>query len=96
MPPVRLSVGHEAAYDDFGGNIQARIDGTVAIFKTKDELLKELKNHDAETISMLAHIPAEFLSHQRQVLEAYLPGKSKYLPPAIPPGTNAISYPICK
>jgi hypothetical protein len=53
--------GHEAAYDDFGGNTQPRIDGTVEIFNTKDELLKELKNHDAETISMLAHIPAEFL-----------------------------------
>ncbi len=56
--------GTEAAYDDFGGNIQARIDGTVSIFQTKDELLKELKNHDAETISMLAHIPTEFLSHK--------------------------------
>jgi hypothetical protein len=56
--------GTEAAYDDYGGNIQARIDGTVAIFRTKVELLKELKNHDAETISMLAHIPEEFLSHK--------------------------------
>jgi hypothetical protein len=56
--------GHEAAYDGFGGNIQARIDGTVAIFQTKSELLKELKNHDAETVSMLAHIPMEFLSHK--------------------------------
>jgi hypothetical protein len=56
--------GHEAAYDDFGGNIQARIDGTVAIYQTKAGLLKELKNHDAESVSMLAHIPAEFLSHK--------------------------------
>jgi uncharacterized protein YndB with AHSA1/START domain len=56
--------GTEASYDDFGGNIQARIDGTVSIFRTKDDLLKELKNHDAETINMLAYIPAEFLSHK--------------------------------
>ena len=55
--------GHEPSYDDFAGNIQARIDGTVAIYQTKAELLKELKAHDAETVSMLAHIPTEFLSH---------------------------------
>lgn len=56
--------GNEAAYDDFGSNIQARIDGTVSVFQTKGELLKELKSHDAETISMLAHLPDEFLSHK--------------------------------
>jgi len=56
--------GNEASYDDWGGNIQARIDGTVAIFTTKAELFKELKNHDAETIDMLSHIPSEFLAHK--------------------------------
>lgn len=56
--------GHEAAFDDWGGNIQARIDGTVATFSTKDELFKELKNHDAETLNMYPHIPAEFLTHK--------------------------------
>ena len=56
--------GHEGAYDDFGGNNQTRIDSTVAIFPTKNELLKELTAHDAESVSMLAHIPQEFLSHR--------------------------------
>ena len=56
--------GHEGLYDNWGGNIQAHIDGTVATFSTKTELLKELKIHDAETLSMLAHIPAEFLSRK--------------------------------
>ena len=56
--------GHEGAYDGFGGNIQARIDGTTAIFSTKSALLKELKAHDAESLAMLAHIPMEFLSHK--------------------------------
>jgi len=56
--------GHEAAYDDWGGNIQARIDGTVATFTTKGELFNELKNHDAETLNMMAHIPAEFLTRK--------------------------------
>jgi len=56
--------GHESTSDDWGGNIQAHIDGTVATFSTKEELFKELKNHDAETLSMYAHIPTEFVSHK--------------------------------
>ena len=56
--------GHEASYDDFGGNLQARVDGTLTILPTKADLLKELKAHDAETLSMLAHIPEDFLSHK--------------------------------
>jgi uncharacterized protein YndB with AHSA1/START domain len=56
--------GHESFYDDWGGNIQAHLDGTLATFTTKAKLFKELKNHDAETLSMLAHIPAEFLTHK--------------------------------
>jgi len=56
--------GHEGSYDDWGGNIQAHIDGTVTTFITKVELFKELKNHDAETLNMLAHISPEFLSHK--------------------------------
>ncbi len=71
--------GHEGAYDDFGGNIQPRIDGTVTVFQTKAELLKELKNHDAETTSMLAHIPAEFLSHKGRFWKlAYLANQNSY------------------
>ncbi len=56
--------GHESFSDDWGGNIQAHLDGTLATFTTKAKLFKELKNHDAETLSMLAHIPAEFLTHK--------------------------------
>jgi uncharacterized protein YndB with AHSA1/START domain len=56
--------GHEGFYDEYTDNIQARIDGTVSIFPTKVELMRELKAHDAETVSLLAHIPADFLSHK--------------------------------
>ncbi len=59
-----IIVGHEGYYDDFGGNLQARIDGTMAIFPTISVLLRELKNHDAESISLLAHIPEELLTHK--------------------------------
>jgi len=56
--------GHESMYDDWGGNIQAHIDGTVATFTTKAELFNELKNHDAETLNMLIHIPSDFITHK--------------------------------
>ena len=52
--------GHEGAYDDFGGNLQARIEGTTATFPTKASLLKELKAHDAESLAMLVHLPTDF------------------------------------
>ena len=56
--------GHEAAYDGFGGNIQAYIDGTVTVYPTKSVLFTELKLHDAESISMLAHLPSDFLERK--------------------------------
>jgi uncharacterized protein YndB with AHSA1/START domain len=56
--------GFEGSYDGFGGNIQARIDGTTAIFPKKDNLFNALKAHDTETLTMLAHIPDEFISHK--------------------------------
>ena len=56
--------GYEGAYDGFGGNIQARIDATMEVYPTKEALFKELKAHDRESISMLSHIPEEFLAHK--------------------------------
>jgi uncharacterized protein YndB with AHSA1/START domain/uncharacterized damage-inducible protein DinB len=71
--------GHEAAYDGFGGNIQARIDGTLAAYPSKMELFQELKHHDAETISMLAHISTEFLAHKGRYWKlAYLAQQIPY------------------
>ncbi len=56
--------GYEAAYDGYGGNLQARIDGTTTAFSTKGELLRELKLHDAETVAMIAHLPEEITQHK--------------------------------
>ncbi|HSB67642.1 MAG TPA: SRPBCC domain-containing protein [Anaerolineales bacterium] len=56
--------GHEASYDDYGGNLQARIDGTTAVFKTKGSLFTELKQHDAETLAAIAHLPEDFVIHK--------------------------------
>ena len=56
--------GNEAAYDGYGDNLQARIIGMMTAFPTKAELLKELKAHITETISMFAHLPDELLTHK--------------------------------
>jgi uncharacterized protein YndB with AHSA1/START domain len=56
--------GYEGAYDGFGGNIQAHIDGTIATYPTKVKLFNELKIHDTETLSLVAHIPEEFSAHK--------------------------------
>jgi hypothetical protein len=56
--------GHEETYDDFGGNIQAYIDGTVSTFHTKEALFKELKNHDSETLNLYTHISEDFLTYK--------------------------------
>jgi uncharacterized protein YndB with AHSA1/START domain len=56
--------GFEGSYDGFGGNVQARIDGTITIYPTKDDLFKALVAHDTETLSMLAHVPDEFIAHK--------------------------------
>lgn len=39
-----IVLGIEGFYDDYGGNLQARIDGTIASFPTKGALLQELKS----------------------------------------------------
>jgi uncharacterized protein YndB with AHSA1/START domain len=59
-----IVTGHEPSYDDFGGNLQAHIDGTTAVFTTKDYLFRELKASDAESLAMLALLPDDFVSHK--------------------------------
>jgi uncharacterized protein YndB with AHSA1/START domain len=59
-----LISGQEAWYDDYGGNVQARIDATMAVNPTKQDLLNELKRSTEETLTMLARLPEEF--HKRK------------------------------
>ena len=61
-----IIAGHEGSYDDYAGNLQARIEATTVAFPTKGALLQELKHHDAETLTMLTHLPDEFMSHKGQ------------------------------
>lgn len=57
-----LVEGMESHYDDFGGNVQARIAGTVAAFPTLEALREELRRSQTETTAMLAALPDEFIS----------------------------------
>jgi hypothetical protein len=36
--------GHEGSYDDFGGNIQAYIDGTVSSLQNKGRVAQSINN----------------------------------------------------
>jgi hypothetical protein len=56
--------GNEAWYDDFNGNLQARIDATLAVNRTKQELFNELNRSMEETQTMLANLPEDFLKRK--------------------------------
>jgi hypothetical protein len=59
-----LVSGQEAWYDDWGNNLQARIDATLQAFPTTGELLEELHRLNAETVAFVAHLPASFLERK--------------------------------
>lgn len=56
--------GQEAWYDDWGTNLQARIEATVAAFATTDALLEELLRMHEETAAFVAHLPDSFLERK--------------------------------
>jgi uncharacterized protein YndB with AHSA1/START domain len=56
--------GTEGAYDDYSGNLQARIDATLSIYPTKEELIKQLKTAQTETVAFLRGAPADLLTHK--------------------------------
>jgi uncharacterized protein YndB with AHSA1/START domain len=56
--------GHEASYDDFGGNPQARIDATLAAYPSINALLEEYKLSTVETLVTIAHMPEDFATRK--------------------------------
>jgi len=56
--------GQERWYDDIGGNIQARIYGTLALYPHVPVLLEELKRSEAETAAVLVALPLEFVARK--------------------------------
>lgn len=56
--------GHEAWHDDYGGNIQERIDATLVVYPNQKDLFNELKRSTEKTLAMLANLPEEFLERK--------------------------------
>jgi len=56
--------GHEGLYDDWGGNIQAWIEGTVASFDSTEEMLAEIRRLNEETVAFIANLPPEFMERK--------------------------------
>lgn len=59
-----LVSGHEPWYDDWGGNLQARIEATVAAYPTVGDLLEELSRLHNETVAFIEHLPPDFLQRK--------------------------------
>jgi uncharacterized protein YndB with AHSA1/START domain len=54
-----MVTGAEAVYDDFGENLLARVEATVAVYPTIADLLAAYERSTDETVELLAHLPAE-------------------------------------
>ena len=59
-----MVTGHEPWYDDWGGNLQARIDATVDAYPSVSDLLQELRRVNAETVAFVTHLPPSFLERK--------------------------------
>jgi uncharacterized protein YndB with AHSA1/START domain len=59
-----LISGFEPWYDDFGGNLQGRVEATVVAYLTIAELREELRRNCDETIAFLAKLPEDFLARK--------------------------------
>ena len=56
--------GYERWADDFGTNLQFRIEATISEFQTVDELIKELSRTRAEIVALFKYLPEDFLKRK--------------------------------
>ena len=61
---VELVGGHERFADDYGGNIDAFNQATIATYPTIQDLVQEYKRSMDETVQILIHIPDEFMARK--------------------------------
>lgn len=59
-----LISGFEPWYDDFGGNLQGRVEATVAAYPTMAELREELRRNCDETVAFLTRLPEDFVARK--------------------------------
>jgi len=60
----QLLGGHEQFADDWGGNPYASVAATVAVYPTLLDLQEEYKRGMAETVSLLEHLPEDFIARK--------------------------------
>lgn len=60
----QLLGGHEQFADDWGGNPYASVVATVAAYPTLLDLQEEYKRGMAETVSLLEHLPEDFIARK--------------------------------
>jgi uncharacterized protein YndB with AHSA1/START domain len=56
--------GYERFADDYGGNINAYIEGTTLAYPTVKDLVKEYKSNMKETVYFIANLPDEFVARK--------------------------------
>ena len=61
---AELISGQERYADDFGDNVHAAVEATVATYPTLKSLIQELKRSDAETVEFIARLPAKFVARK--------------------------------
>jgi uncharacterized protein YndB with AHSA1/START domain len=61
---AELVSGHERFADDYGGNVDALIEATIAVYPTTQEMVQENKRSMAETLYLLANLPEEFVANK--------------------------------
>ena len=49
----------EPVYDDYGENLLARVEATVAVYPTIADLMAAYERSTDETVALLAHMPEE-------------------------------------
>ena len=54
-----MVTGAEPVYDDFGENLLARVEATVAVYPTIADLLAAYERSTDETVALLVHLPEE-------------------------------------
>lgn len=56
--------GHEGFYDDYGGNLLARVEATTLVYPTLAEMVAAYKLATQETIFLIERLPEEFLARK--------------------------------
>lgn len=61
---AEVTTGFESFADDWGGNLEARLDALIAVYPTLTEQWQAFERAAAETIELLARLPEELVTHK--------------------------------